>query len=236
MIKGKKQTDVKTTVASPAQSTTDSTRSNLERSNSTLSVASTSLESDGASPIPILHKTDTQETLRYEDYYQGGYSQWREYETESAWNSWDWPPAGWRPSEFQNCYWDESSKYYRYNNVQWGSDNSHDRHTPEPTKVDTPPEAYADTYVVRGQSFLDEQLQRCKTGDQEHFQNQLEQVPTSPSLSPNEILEQAKSLMEMGNAMRAALQEEGLKMDEEKKSPDSPDEEAAEEKRRNMEK
>lgn len=71
----------------------------------------------------------------YENAYTGGYSQWREYENEDAWDMWDWPPYGWRPSAHHRSYWDSSSNYYRFNDYKWGWNNWSDPEKPGVSSV-----------------------------------------------------------------------------------------------------
>ena len=53
-----------------------------------------------------------------DQFYTGGVSQWREYD-EDNWKYWDWPPHGWRPSEYHDAYTNKASPYYRYNHYEW---------------------------------------------------------------------------------------------------------------------
>ena len=64
------------------------------------------------------HTVDSDATVPFETFPSGGDSQWRQ-EAEDQWDNWRWPPVGWKPSQGQRAYHDESSDYYRFNNYDW---------------------------------------------------------------------------------------------------------------------
>ena len=109
------------------------------------------------------------------DHYTGGYSQWRE-EQPDLWPSWQWPPYGWRPSQYQNAFWDENNPYHQYRYYNW------DGSSPEPaTPKGKQPELRSpdtqSTLLSRSTSSLSqevqlatEQLQRCTTAQQLDFE------------------------------------------------------------------
>ena len=69
-------------------------------------------------PVIDLSKSDDM------DCYTGGWSQWREDMGEEWWDTWDWPPRGWRPSSHHTCYWDERSAYHQYRWKDWGDERT----------------------------------------------------------------------------------------------------------------
>ena len=108
------------------------------------------------------------------DHYDGGYSQWREYD-EASWDRWDWPPRDWRPEAFQEASWNKDSAYYHYNTYDWQKGST----TTPPTS--TPSSKYSRSFSEDLEDVTN-QLMRCNTGDVSYFSQRLDAVatPTPP--------------------------------------------------------
>ena len=96
----------------------------------------------------------------------GGYSHWREEAwAEPQWEKWAWPPyPGWKPSYWQQAYWEPGNMYK----------------TPEqPTKTRDQASTRS-TLLTRGSTddlgSIQDQLQRCNSGDQASFQYRLDEA------------------------------------------------------------
>ena len=112
-----------------------------------------------------------------ENYYVGGWSQWREEASEKMWDQWDWPPYGWQPSSWQDAYWNQDSKYHAYRDYNWSPEESLESRT-----VWTGTPKSGDSCLSRSGSMdvevLREQLSRSNTGSVADFNMMLEQVAT----------------------------------------------------------
>lgn len=112
----------------------------------------------------IADDDDDDDVSSHREYYTGGVSQWREYE-ESSWDQWDWPPHGWRPSTYHDCYWNTNSQWYQYNHKKWdwGVENA-DAHTPPPNSSRPSLGSTGSTCSLELDGVVD-MLARSQTGD-----------------------------------------------------------------------
>ena len=103
------------------------------------------------------------------DYYEGGWSQWRNEEwAEPQWKNWDWPPAGWKPESYHGAYYDQGSEYHGYRGFDWDQyydgKKAHASLSKSPT-VRYSPQSCPSRASTEEVLEVQEQLQRANTGD-----------------------------------------------------------------------
>ena len=169
---------------------------------------STTQDPESSTPSPVTRSNSTTtEPYDYADYYQGGVSQWREYDEDSWGKSYQWPPDGWRPASHHRAYWDPTSEYYKYNAFDW---EKYHREQEQVKKARTnaqpqsPTVSEAFSLRSRGSSFVEDQLSRMQTGDQMNFLERLDDVAED---SPTKLKERANALIEQAKKLAAKKQE-----------------------------
>ena len=179
---------------------------------------STACPGSGSDDCPDTLRIDSPEGVvddpKKREYYEGGYSQWREH-CEDQWQSWNWPPHGWVPSTWQNAYWDTKDPYHKYKEFDWSAQKKDDstRSTSPPSVAKTVLSSMSRssssslTQSSSQISLVAEQLRRSSTGDQLSLQERLELVALeekedTPPLA-QQLVSQAKTLLRQAKAMQS---------------------------------
>ena len=176
---------------------------------------STACPGSGSDDCPDTLRIDSPERVdddpKKREYYEGGYSQWREH-CEDQWQSWNWPPHGWAPSTWQNAYWDTKDPYHKYKEFDWSAQKKDDstRSTSPPSVAKTLLSRSSSSSLTQSSSQISlvaEQLRRSSTGDQLSLQERLELVALeekedTPPLA-QQLVSQAKTLLRQAKAMQS---------------------------------
>ena len=137
---------------------------------------STPAQSEQTLPYTTTHDPFP-EQHEWADHYTGGYSQWREEHPE-LWPNWQWPPYGWRPSQYQSAFWDENNPYRHYRYYDWDANpppTTPQGKCPELRSPDTQSTLLSHSNSSLSEEVRDatEQLQRCTTAEQLTFQQRM---------------------------------------------------------------